>query len=253
MPQPEASTAYTVPVHHQPVDAHTAAVMAQTATQTQRILATRWALPTPRRCQMFVLTDCREFIDASAPGFYRPLIALSRPLWRARAERIFALAGGWNIPWRGAPAVGVKPPRLLPKDRDSLGARLFQTVDDADEKTRRLTCHELTHAFTAHLRLPAWLNEGLAMRAVDHLISGDSLLAESRQLVSGDATAIDPSAYRKAAADSDGLVRFYANAYWRTRALDEAHHDELTELLSQRRSAQQLRAWTERWLSTLPA
>ena len=33
------------------------------------------------------------------------------------------------------------------------------------EKIQHLTCHELVHACTAHLRLPFWLNEGIAVDA----------------------------------------------------------------------------------------
>ena len=218
-------------IHDSEGDEQTAKVMARAVRETQAVLEQRWGLPFPSGCRVYVLTDWRKFISQSAPPLYRPLALLTRPLWRAKAERIFKLAGGWNLPWPGAPAVGVKPPRLRLKREESLGRYLFVPVDDPDEKTRQLTCHELTHAFTSHLKLPVWLNEGLAMRAVDHLIGGESMLPETKEIAADSNPPVAP------------LVRIYADAYWRVRALDESHHDELCSLLEKRRSAREIQVW----------
>ncbi len=146
------------------------------------------------------------------------------------------LAGGWSLPWKGRPAVGVKPPELMPNSETSLGARLFVRVEDPMEKVRHFTCHELTHAFTAHLRLPPWLNEGLAMRAVDHMVGRPTVLDETRALVEQDPSTLGTRSYRRLAArDHDALIRLYATGYWITRQIDENDPSELARILETRR------------------
>ncbi|MFZ2095657.1 MAG: hypothetical protein WAV05_03375 [Anaerolineales bacterium] len=44
---------------------------------------------------------------------------------------------------------------------DPSEADIAGVISDASTKTLHII-HELTHACAAHLRLPAWLNEGLA-------------------------------------------------------------------------------------------
>ena len=66
---------------------------------------------------------------------------------------------------------------------------------DADEReaaelvrrasqVQRIACHELVHAYTAHLKLPAWLHEGLAMLTVDRFFERPTVKRESRDLAS---------------------------------------------------------------------
>ena len=209
--------------------------MAEVVERTGELLRS-WGLRPPLHSEIRVLTDWAEFIDRTAPAWLRPLLALTRPLWRGRAERAYALAGGWMIPWPGLAVVGVKPPELLAHSEPSLGDRLFVPVPEPLEKVRHLTCHELTHAFTAHLRLPAWLNEGLAMRAVDHLAGRPTVLEETRDLVGHHWSELETRAFRRiAAADHDALIRLYATGYWVTRRLDEERLEVLQGLLERRR------------------
>ena len=224
-----------IPVVHTAAHRAAAVAMAEAVEKTVAVVA-RWSLRAPPRCAVHVLTDCQEFFAQTAPRRLRPIIRLIRPLWRRRAERAFALAGGWMMPWRGGPAVGVKPPETLPPPGSGLGGRLFVPVPDPVEKVRHLTCHELTHACTAHLRLPPWLNEGLAMRAVDHMAGEATVLAETRDQVRFDRSVLDSRSYRRlGAGDHDALVRLYATGYWVTRALDEERPEVLVELLRRRR------------------
>lgn len=224
-----------LPVFFLPEDREVAEAMAEAADETVKIVSGRWGLDVPQGCELRVLTDWREFVRDTAPALLRPLIAISRPLWSGRAHRAFELAGGWTVPWRGRPAVGVKPPRLLARIENPIGDRIFVHVPDLMEKVRQLTSHELTHAITAHLRLPAWLNEGLAMRAVDHLVGETTVLGDTRALLSSDPTRVDARVYRRiAAGDHDGLIKLYASGYWVTRYLDEERVTELRSLLRTR-------------------
>ncbi len=56
-----------------------------------------------------VPTDRKEFLDQTVPSPLRLLLKLTKPLWPRRVERVFPLAGGWMMPWRGRPSVGVIP------------------------------------------------------------------------------------------------------------------------------------------------
>jgi hypothetical protein len=204
--------------------------------ETAGFLQDQWSLRPPADCQIHVLTDVFGFIAKSVPGRFRLLVALTKPLWRGRAERAFDLAGGWMLPWPGRMAVGVKPPDLLASSKTRLGERLFEPVPDPAEKARHITCHELTHAWTAHLRLPPWINEGLAMRAVDHVVGYPTVREETSAQVLSNLSALDPKAYRRLdPADHEALLALYATGYWLTRRLEGQAPDTLRALLRKRR------------------
>jgi hypothetical protein len=52
----------------------------------------------------------------------------------------------------------------------SLGEQIFLQDRDLSEIVQTVTCHELVHAFTFHLKLPTWLHEGLATLAMEHYL-----------------------------------------------------------------------------------
>ena len=154
-----------------------------------------------------------------------------------RVEQAFDLVGGWTIPWPGRPAVGVKPPELLAPPGSNLGDALFVPVPDPLEKVKHVTCHELTHAFTAHLRLPPWLSEGLAIRAVDHLVGEPTVLPETRTLAETDPSALGSASYRNPGPENRrALLELYASGYWLVRDLEELCPSVLLHGLARRRS-----------------
>jgi hypothetical protein len=186
------------------------------------------------------MTSWERFVDDTVPPRHRWWVRATKPLWARRAERTFAVAGGWMLPWRGRLAVGVKPPRVLPPPTP-MGARLFKPVPDALEKVQHLTCHEFTHACTAHLRLPAWLNEGLAVRAVDVFAHYETVRDDTRELVVRELSSLHGRAYRRVrAGDEKSLLELYATGYWITRRIDEQNPRLLRDLLRCRRSAREL-------------
>jgi hypothetical protein len=205
--------------------------------ETARFLQDQWNLRPPADCQVHVLTDVFGFIADTVPRRFRVLVALTKPLWRRRAERAFGIAGGWMLPWPGRMAVGVKPPDLLASPKTRLGERLFEPVSDPTEKARHITCHELTHAFSAHLRLPAWINEGLAMRAVDNVVGYPTVREETSAQVLWNPSALDPRAYRRVnPSDHEALLALYATGYWMTRRLENQAPNTLRDILKHRRS-----------------
>jgi len=154
----------------------TAIAIAEAIEKTVSVVSNYWNLRVPKGCEVHVLTDWEEFVDQTVPKYFRFIVNLTKPLWRSRAGRAFMLAGGWLLPWRGRPSVGVKPPELLAQSKSELENRLFVEVSEPLEKVRHLACHEFTHACTAHLRLPFWLNQGIAMRTVDYMVEYTTVL-----------------------------------------------------------------------------
>jgi len=226
-----------------------AKAMAEAVEKTVAVVERHWNLSVPRGCEVHVLTNLEAFIDQTVPRHLRFLVNLSKPLWRSRAQRSFSLAGGWMLPWRGHPSVGVKPPELLAQVKSGLGDRLFIPVTDPWEKVLHLTCHEFTHACTAHLRLPPWLNEGLAMRAVDHMVGQPTVLEETRSMVQFDPSVLNSRSYRRVKpGDFDALIRLYATGYWITRQLEDENPVVLAELLKQRRSSREITSTVEKTL-----
>lgn len=102
-------------------------------------------------------------------------------------------------------------------------------------------CHEFVHACTAHLRLPFWLNEGIAMRAVDHMAGYPTVLEETRSIVRFDKSVLSSRSYRRLRpSDYDKLIQLYATGYWVTRRLEKENIAILRDLLKRKRPAREI-------------
>lgn len=207
-----------------------------------RLARERWGLRPRNGLQVHVMTSWPGFLFRAAPWYWRPWLLLFFPLWAGRVARMWRIAGGWTQRFGKRSAVGVKPPRLLREADRSLGERLFLAEPDMDRKVSQIAVHETVHACSLHLRLPAWLNEGLAMAAVDGAagkttVRGDSLslLAQDgpgRRAGGGHDGRRTPPPFRRGA---EAFLRVYAQGYWRVRFLEETKPGLLRELLKGRR------------------
>ncbi len=199
------------------------------------LLYRHWGLDTPRDCRVYVLTSPLRFFFHSAPWAWRLLLGISTPLWAPRVRRTWASANGWSQRYGARRAVGVKPPRLARTAEHGNGGRIFTIDEDADLIVRHTTCHELTHAFTAHLKLPMWLNEGLANVTVDYLAGRPSIRPATLALLGNAAYGNRAEDYRHLhAGDLEGLVYHFVRGYWITRYLAEMRPDLLRRLLARR-------------------
>jgi len=205
------------------------------AGKTWSMLEDHWGVRPPERCALHVMTSWRSFVFGAAPIVWRPLLALTYPLWSRRAASVWEFAGGWALSFGSLRTVGVKPPRLYPDVENSPGRRLFVDVPDLDLKAQHVAIHELTHAGTDHLRLPHWLKEGLAMLAVDRVTGTRTVRDDSLELLegAGDDELLGPRSL--AGLGVEGLIALYARGYWLTRYLDEREPALLRELLATRR------------------
>lgn len=213
-----------------------AGLIAAACERSLGLLRDSWGLEAPGDLRVYVMTSWRRFLFDSAPWTWRPLLVLTAPFWYARVRRIWAYAGGWAQRYGRRYTVGIKPPRLIEASNRSLGQRIFAPEDDVRRKVEHVTCHELTHACTAHLRLPTWLNEGLAMLAVDRYAGRPTVRPETLAVVEHRAGSTSfKRRERIRVRDEDATVYQYVRGYWLARYLEETRAGLLKRLLARPR------------------
>jgi hypothetical protein len=198
-------------------------------------------LDTPKDCRIYVMTSWFQFFFHSTPWYWRILLILSMPLWILRVRKIWEYAGGWTQRYGKRCAVGVKPPRLVRMGDKSIGERIFIKEENIETKLQMVTCHELVHAFTSYLKLPMWLNEGLAQVIVDRVFNKSTVIYDTVEILDKRAHYSNPGRYRKLRIeDKDMLIYHYVRGYWITRYIKETQPELLKSLLSQHYSHRML-------------
>ena len=218
----------SVTIHSGTGQEETAGLITAAIEETSWILRSRWSLAIPEDCHLVLMSSWQQFFISAAPPLYKLGLAITLPLWVWRVRAMWPVAGGWTNRFGRRVAIGVKPPALLALADRRIGECLFVRVDDPNEKVRQITCHELTHAATASRKLPMWLNEGLATRAVDHLAGYPTIRADTLDLLSRRIKGTKPPGYRQLRVkDREAVVYEYARGYWLVRLLDEQFPDVL--------------------------
>lgn len=218
-------------------DESTAGVMAEACGQVLRLARAIWGLDPPADCRLYVMTSWRDFVFRSAPWPWKVALALVYPLWSGRVRRMWPISAGWTQRYGRRTAIGIKPPRLLDVSDKSVGVHLFVEERDPIAKIRHLACHELTHAASAHLRLPAWLNEGIAAVAVDRFLGQATIRRESLNLLQRVQPKSPPPSYRTLHRFRGEVLAYHAvRGYWIVRALEDTSPGFLREMLGRRQS-----------------
>lgn len=222
-------------------DTEAAGIVEEACLRSMQLIADTWGLQVPGDCRVYVMTSWLRFMFDSAPWPWRLLMAVTLPLWFSRIRSLWRYAGGWTQRFGGRTAVGVKPPRLMSTADKSIGERIFLREEDVTQKVRHVTCHELTHAFLAHLRLPSWLNEGLAMVTVDRFFDRPTVRQETLATLTQQSRAGRPQdSARMNLADKDTIIRHYVRGYWIARLLAETDLAFMRDLLRARTSRREL-------------
>ncbi len=228
-------------VECEPEDEPTARVIAGACDEALRLAKAVWGLDPPADCRLYVMTSWRGFVFDSAPLLWKVMLALNYPLWSNRARRTWPFSAGWTQHYGRRVAIGIKPPRLLEISDKSVGIHMYVEEKDPIAKIRHLTCHELIHAASAHLRLPAWLNEGLAAVSVDRFMGKPTIHDNSLRLVQRTQPKGPPPAYRDMAHMQGETLAYHATrGYWIVRLLEATQAGLLRELLSKRRSPKEI-------------
>jgi len=180
-----------------------------------QLIQTSWGLDAPEDCRIYVMTSWPRFIFQSAPWSWRILLAVTLPFWSFRARRTWPISAAWTVRYGRRVTIGVKPPRLLAQSDKRFGVRMFVEEKDMPTNIRRVVCHELTHACSAHLRLPAWLNEGVAAVTVDRFAGRRTILIETLDLIRDHQPKAPPPTYRALARMSgEDFVYHAVRGYW---------------------------------------
>jgi len=225
-----------------PDERETAELVAAACKRTIDQVQQHWGLFPPPNCRVYVMTSWRRFFLQSASWPRRIWLIATFPLWSIQARRVWPYAGGWNMPYRSGPVVGVKPARLILEAQTPAGARLF-VQHPPEIKVQHITCHELTHAFTSHLHLPAWLNEGLAMVTVDRYAQAPTIREETIHLLAASSGEDGTRSYRELQkSNPEALLYPVVRGYWLTRYIEESRPGLLKELLAQRQDQRVLEA-----------
>jgi hypothetical protein len=215
-------------------DSDAAEWIGRTAEESLRLVRDDWDLAPSGALRVYVMKSWPHFLLHSAPWPWRIMLGLTFPLWALRVRRLWRVAGGWMQRYGQRLAVGVKPPRLIRSGDRSMGELIFLPEENMKEKIRQLTCHEVTHACTAHLKLPAWLNEGLAMVMVDRLLKKPTVRAGTAVSLAN----VHASSYRRkypafSASNREEFIRYYVLGYWRVRFLEETRPGLVKKLLAE--------------------
>ena len=231
-----------VPVFHRAQDRDVARQLGEAADQATQFLRRYWNLEPPAHYRIYVMDSLIAFRLHAAPRHLRLLLGLLLPLWYRNAMKLWPRVGGLTEPYQSSPAIGIKPPRLQETADRSLSEQYMLHEPDVSTRLRGMLCHELMHAFTAHLSLPMWLNEGLALLSVERFLKKPIIRPDAAALLKPRGEGKPPSNYRRISHLDNGQLAYdYARAYYITRLLDETQAPFLRDLLAERRKDDDIR------------
>ena len=242
----KSRTINNIVVHFPPEEEQTADVIAEVCENVPVFARQAWNLPMPRDCCIYVMASWLGFYVRSAPPVWRIYLAATLPLWSYRVQRMWPYAGAWTQRFGKKVAIGIKPPRLWEQSDKTIGRLIMVPEPDVKAKIRAVACHELVHACSAHLRLPPWLNEGIAMASVDQLLGKPTVRQDTLQLMQRSGPKPLPTGNRGISDMDVGNIAYeYVRGYWLVRYLEETHPGLLAGMLSKRHRA----AWIEDYLA----
>jgi len=199
-----------------------------------RLAQDMWGLGPPEDCRIYVMTSWPGFVFRSAPWPWRILLGVTIPLWVFRVRRTWSYCAAWTQRFGRRITIGVKSPRLLARSDMRIGMRMFVEEEDMNVKLRHVTCHELVHACSAHLRLPMWLNEGIATVTVDRFLGKQTIRQETLALMRTFVPKIASPTYQKLSRMCLEVIAYQGiRGYWLVHYLEEEHPGLLRRIFAQ--------------------
>jgi hypothetical protein len=221
--------------------------------QSLEAISDTWQLPVPEDCRVYLLASWPRCVFLGAPLGSQILLGLTLPLWYRDFHTRWQYAGGWSQRYGTRQVVGIKAPHLIGETKDAIGESIFVTLVDPDQKYLSIVCHELTHACTAVLNLPAWLNEGLAMVTVDRCLGQGTVLPESLDLLGNQEDGDEPAERLNMKTQSrEAIILLYVRGYWLTRYLEETQVELLENILEGKYAADEIEARVSGELAVSP-
>jgi hypothetical protein len=115
---------------------------------------------------------------------------------------------------------------------------MFVEEKDMKVNVQHVTCHELVHACSAHLKLPTWLNEGIATVTTDHFLGRPAIREETLEFMRGFLPKAAPPTYRELARmDVEAIAYHGMRGYWLVRYLEEKRPGFLRRMFALHRDA----------------
>lgn len=229
-----------IPVFFPPEEEQTASLVATACSRSIPLLRERWGLTPPDDCRVFVMTSWSGFLFQAAPWPWKVALLLSMPLIFRKARATWKVAGGWTVKFGRRSVVGVKPARLLLAGDRRIGDRFFTREIDTGDMVQAITCHELVHAFMQHLRLPIWLNEGLATLAMEVFLNRSLVRIETLENLRISLPETGNAKQLRVDREEE-VIREFSRGYWRVRYIDCTRPNLLKSLLSERILPEQLK------------
>lgn len=238
-----------VPILYQPQDRDVALQLGGAAAEASQFLRQYWNLEPPAQYRIYVMDSLVGFRIHAAPRPLRLLLWLLLPFWYPSAMKLWPRVSALTEPYQSYPAIGIKPPRLLETGDKSIGEQYMLPEPDMTTRLRATLCQELMHVFTAHLSLPMWLNEGLALLSSERFLRKPIIRPDAIDLLKPRGAGTPPSKYRRISHLDNGQLAYdYARGYYITRLLDDTQAPFLRELLTKRRDAEDIRSLIGRHL-----
>jgi lambda repressor-like predicted transcriptional regulator len=232
-----------IPVYFEPQHRDLAQLTHESLETITRFIRETWGFEIPEDFRIYVMNSMMQLIFHPSPLHRKILLGLFLPLWYRRVKKIWEFSGGWSYPTGKRMIIGVKPPELWPDPEKNFGMKVF--VDEPDERQKFLwfLCHESVHAFSYHLRLPLWLNEGLATLSVDRLYQKQTIRPQTLEVLEKNNEADGNMNYRKVQSkDNRTLLYHFLRGYWLTRYLEERRPGVLKEVLARKTSHPEIAA-----------
>jgi hypothetical protein len=221
-----------------PGEQDTADLIGGACAKAIRLAQESWGLEPPEDCRIYVMTSWWGFVFQSAPWPWRILLGATVPFWCFRARRTWPYSAAWTQRYGRRVAIGVKPPRLLEQSDRRIGVRMFVEERDMKVNVQHVTCHELVHACAAHLRLPMWLNEGIATVTVDRFLERPTIRQETLEFMRGFLPKAPPPTYRELSRMGGEAIAYHGmRGYWLVRYLEEERPGFLRRMFSLRRDS----------------
>jgi hypothetical protein len=224
-----------ITVNFESEDKASANIIAGTCKESIALARDLWGLVSTDECRIYIMKSPVKFIFQSAPWYWTVALILMMPFWISRVKQIWKYAGAWTQRYGKRIAIGVKPPDIIEQSDRSIGTRLFIEEPDKNNKTRQFTCHELVHACSSHLPLPMWLNEGIAMETVDHLVGKKTVRTDSIDLLKKFLPKGPPRSLREIYRGGNEQITYYTiRGYWLIRYLEEVRPGLLKNMFAQK-------------------
>ncbi len=211
--------------------------------ETVKVLKNTWDLNIPENCKVEIMRSPMKLLFKYNPWWKKIILALFLPLVYPQVLKVWKMAGGWNIPYDDGPVVGIKPAGMLERTEESISNNYISDEKDPDLKIKQVACHELTHAFTAHLKLPMWLNEGLALYAVDLYFNRQTVEANTlRYLSSLRLETPEKRIEQSSRSGIEDILKRISFGYWLVRYLQENKNTVLNDILNEQQDEESIKA-----------